>query len=408
MTTAVLPDRPDRRRARKRVFAQAGAVAGTGLGAGAIAVAAGAPLAAAAAALSGAAAAAAWLHRPGGVPILVYHSVSPDAAWLPWAANTSVRPETLRRHLAALRSGGWTIVSTDRLVASRRDGTALPRRCVVLHFDDAYLDNVLFAAPILREFGAPATFFASTDFIASGDALRTGAAQGGPEDWRGYMNAAELRALDADPLFDVEAHGTNHARVPVSDEAVDMLTARNWKRHAPLSWAAIEGDKSRWYEAETPPPPLREGQAVPRTDSALAGRWHRAGGTEDEAAFADRVDRMLVAAHGGLADILGRPPRIMAWPFDRCCAVSIKAARRAGFEAVTGGRGENRPGEDPGVLSRVHMQDSAFGGGPAWLEALAAHARVNGAAGRLSWHGLTALAARLRRRRFGAPGYGAP
>lgn len=399
----------DRRHTRKRAFLRAGAAAGGGLAVGAGAAMAGAPLAAAAAIVAGSGLSVAALNRPGGVPILVYHSVSPDASWLPWAANTSIRPETLRRHLRALKAGGWTVISTARLISDRSAGRSLPRRSVVLHFDDAYLDNFLFAAPILREFEAPATFFASTDFVAPGSTLRQPGDD--PDGWRGYMNAAELKALDSDPLFDVEAHGTNHARVPIEDASVegsiDTITAENWRSHAPLSWALIDGDKSHWYEAADPPLTLRLGAPVPRNDSALTGRWRRDSVTEEEAVFAARVGEMLSTAYDGLSQLIGRPPQIMAWPFDRCCEISIAAARQAGFQAVTGGRGENRPGDPHDILSRVHMQDAAFGGGPHWLEALAAAARVNSASGRLHWHVVTAVAARMRKRKFGAPGYGA-
>jgi len=51
-------------------------------------------------------------NKPGGIPVLVYHSVSPDASWLPWATNTSVRPETLRIHLKTLKKQGWQIIPT--------------------------------------------------------------------------------------------------------------------------------------------------------------------------------------------------------------------------------------------------------------------------------------------------------
>lgn len=393
----------DRRAARRRRFAWAAAALAIGVIIGGLPLPAMSPWAGPLALLAGCAAAAVILHRPGGVPILVYHSVSPDAGWLPWAANTSVRPETFRRHLATLRRGGWTVISTSALLAARRAGA---QRQVIVHFDDGYLDNFLFAAPILREFGMPATFFVSSDFIDPSDGLRSGAAREGPAAWRGYMNAAELRAMDADPLFQVEAHGADHGRVSVSDRVVDRLTEANWRRHLPLGWAVDPGNKARWFEAEQPPPSLRLGEPVWENDSALAGRWWRDGAAESETEFADRVQRALTRAREEIGRTLDRPPRILAWPFDRSCPAGVAAARRTGFAAVTGGFGENRDDEDPAVLSRVHVQDRAFGGGPIWLEGLALRARVNAASGRLAWHLVVALAARLRRRRFGRPGYG--
>lgn len=344
------------------------------------------------------------LHRPGGVPILVYHSVSPDASWLPWSANTSVRPQTFQRHLSLLKRRGWTVISTSALTRARADEVPLARRTAVLHFDDGYLDNLLFAAPLLKRFGMPATIFVSTDFIDPSTELRTPALRTEPSTWRGYMNRAELRALDADPLFDVEAHGVDHALVPVSDRVVDRVTADNWRRHAPLGWLDDVEDKSRWYEADEPSGRLALGAPVPETDSALAGRWWRDGARETDAAFANRVSATLRRTHDQLGRVLGRAPTILAWPFDRCCAISVAAAFDAGFHAVTGGRGLNRSGEDPTILSRVHVQDIAFGGGPLWLEGLAFEARVNAASGRLAWWPIVALATGLRRLRSAGAG----
>lgn len=396
----------DRRRTRRRLFAAAATALLAAAAAGSILWSPAAPWAAVIAVLAGLGVALAILHRPGAVPVLVYHSVSPDAGWLPWAANTSVRPQTLRRHLETLRRGGWNVIPTRALVAARRNGMPVANRTVVMHFDDGYLDNFIFAAPLLRQFGYPAAFFVSTDFIDPGNVVRSDAAAAGPEAWRGYMTAAEIRELDGDPLFAVEAHGTDHARIPVSDRPVGRLTDDNWRRHLPLAWAGEPGNKARWFERAGPPPQLRLGDPVPENDSALAGRWWRDGAAETDATFSERVYRALTRSRDELAAVLGRSPETLAWPFDRSCPLAVDAAFRAGFSSVTGGRGENRANEDPAVLSRVHVQDHAFGGGPLWLEGLAFRARVGSAAGWLAWHPVVALAARLRARRLGPSGYG--
>lgn len=396
----------DRRTSRKRAFVRAAGFAIAGLLVFAICALLGALWPGIAALVLGGALALRQLNHPGGVPILVYHSVSPDASWLPWSDNTSVRPETLRQHLRALQNGGYDFVSTQQLMDARQNGAPLPKRSVVLQFDDAYLDNFLFAAPILREFNAPAMFFASVDFIEPGDAIRRDAREGTASNWQGYMTGAELREMDRDPLFDVEAHGVSHGRIPVSDQVQEICTEENWKRHAPMIWAATPGNKARWFEADSPSAPLEINAAIAQNDSALAGRWWRDGRAETDAEFAARVRQDLTMAHQSLATLLDRAPKVMAWPFDRSDPLSVQAAYDAGFQAVTGGRGENRADENPTVLSRVHLQDHAFGGGPLWLEGWAVRARANTASGNMAWHLLTAVATRLRRRRFRAAGYG--
>ena len=44
-------------------------------------------------------------------------------------------------------------------------GESLPQNPVILTFDDGYLDNYLFAYPIIKKYSIPATIFLTTDFI---------------------------------------------------------------------------------------------------------------------------------------------------------------------------------------------------------------------------------------------------
>lgn len=351
-------DRPTFRRRRadrnRRVrgwaaFAAAGATAGLALWL-AVGGAAGAALGAAALA-AGLAAGHRLMIAPPGVPILTYHSVSPDSAWLPWADEIAVHPETLRAHLETMRRMGCEIVSTRRLVDARLGLATLPLRPVVLHFDDGYLDNWLCAAPILRAAGAPATLFASLDFIAPGAAARTA---GG--DQRGYMNWAELAALDGDPLFDVEPHGVDHGRVPVSERVVDRLTEANWRSLAWLQWANMPGPKHDWYLADSPPAvPL--GAPVPESEGALAAPALG----ETAAGYRARVKRDLGRCIGEFERRLRRTPAFFCWPENRVSAAARDIAAGLGYRATTGGEGRNAAAEPPSILSRIHAGDRALG-----------------------------------------------
>lgn len=337
-------------------------------------------------------------HKPGGVPVVVYHSVSRDASWLPWARNTSVRPEVFLRHMEVLRRKRWTVFSREAFEAARARGLTIPRKSVMIHFDDGYLDNWMTAVPIMRRYGTPAVFFASADFIDPSTGLRPTMYEGAT-DWRGYMNADELREVDADPLFEVACHGADHARVPVAGDPVATLTPENWRSHAPLWWLG-QGDKSRWFGEPMPAP---EGTPVPPSDSALTSPALVDGQPETRAAFEARVRASLIRARHRLEAVLGRNVDFLCWPFDRVTNQSAAIAREVGFATLTGGRGENRETEDPLFLSRTHINDFAAGPAPLWVEGLVFRAKIGVAAGNYWWIPVTTWAKRRRARHFTPP-----
>lgn len=342
--------------------------------------------------------AASRLHQRAPVPVIVYHSVSPQPDWLPWGQNTSVRPEVFERHMQTLVRKGWTVYSTAAFQSARARGLTLPDKSVMVHFDDGYLDNWVAAVPILRRYGVPATIFVSADFIDPWESVRPTSEEGGTE-WRGYMNAAELRALEADPLVEIACHGADHARVLVSGQVVDELTAENWRYHAPLFWGDAK-NKARWFEAE---PPRPYGTPVHESDSALTSQEWSEDGVETKTAYDARVRHSLIRARHALRDVLGREVDFLCWPYDRVTNAAASIAREVGFQTLTGGRGENREGEDPLLLSRTHINDFAAGPASLWVEELVFRAKLGVAAGHYWWMPVTAWARRRRAKFLPAP-----
>ncbi len=70
-------------------------------------------------------------------------------------------PAFLRRRFEILRDGGYVVLPLGEAVRSLRRGT-LPPRSVVLTFDDGFYNFFTAAAPLLEEFGFPATNYVST------------------------------------------------------------------------------------------------------------------------------------------------------------------------------------------------------------------------------------------------------
>jgi peptidoglycan/xylan/chitin deacetylase (PgdA/CDA1 family) len=92
--------------------------------------------------------------------ILLYHRVA-EVETDPW--QLCVTPQHFAEHLEVLRKH-VNIVPLQELVASLKNGK-LPRRAVVITFDDGYADNLLNAKPILEKYDAPATIFIATGYL---------------------------------------------------------------------------------------------------------------------------------------------------------------------------------------------------------------------------------------------------
>ncbi|MCH9695858.1 MAG: polysaccharide deacetylase family protein [Gammaproteobacteria bacterium] len=92
--------------------------------------------------------------------ILCYHgvSMSDEHEWLP---ELFVPPEFLRARLEVLRRNDCTVLPLGEAVTRLYAGT-LPRRSVVLTFDDGFYNFYDAAAPVLKEFDVPATNYVST------------------------------------------------------------------------------------------------------------------------------------------------------------------------------------------------------------------------------------------------------
>ncbi len=397
----------DRKAARRRAVAiWAGGIAGLGALA-ALAPSAGIPAAAPLAALPLWLwlADRKWMRRPGGIPCLTWHSVSRDPSWLPWAAETSVTPETLDRQLRCLSEMGCKPMDTVDFVRRRLSGKPVPPETVLLHFDDGYLDNRVAAAPILRRHGMRATLFVSLDFIEpdrppvpSLDDTDT------PPRWDGYLSWAELAELDAGGfggVFDVQPHGVDHGRVPTGPRVVDRLTEGNWRRLAWMQWAAMPGAKHGWYRA-TSPPAVPLGTPVPESEAALAAPAWDGQASETEAAYAERVRRHLRACREAFQAHLGKVPTLFCWPQNRCSALARRIAAEEGYLATTAGRGANREGENPAIISRVHVGERMAGFRWPWMDDLVFRAIVRCFQGNHYWY-LVLIAARLLKAAHAGP-----
>ena len=72
-----------------------------------------------------------------------------------------------------LKSQGYRVVSIKEFVEFASLKRQLPKKSLVLSFDDGYKSFLQYAYPILKELGFTATLFVYTDYIGAGRNILT-------------------------------------------------------------------------------------------------------------------------------------------------------------------------------------------------------------------------------------------
>ncbi|GHD71124.1 polysaccharide deacetylase family protein [Vogesella fluminis] len=155
------------------------------------------------------------------IPVLMYHHVSPCPGLV------TVSPQTFEHNMRWLAENGWTTLRCDDL-AGFLAGRPLPDKSVLVTFDDGYLDNWVYAHPVLQRYGQQATLFTITGWIGDG-AVRPHDGCGQPlpatPDHNGCKRAvdegradevmmrwSEIEAARAAGTFEFHSHTHSHAR----------------------------------------------------------------------------------------------------------------------------------------------------------------------------------------------------
>lgn len=97
---------------------------------------------------------------------LTYHRIAPRVPGLPYPLH-NVSPRRFRQQIAGLLSHGFNFWPLRKVLESHDQGHEVPRRTLVITFDDGYESMYLNAWPVLRELHVPATVFVNTAFLDS-------------------------------------------------------------------------------------------------------------------------------------------------------------------------------------------------------------------------------------------------
>lgn len=96
------------------------------------------------------------------IPVLLYHHLlkEEDIAIYGWQNNSSILSvESFNSQMDYLYKNGYYTATLNELEEFLKGNIQLPKKTVVITFDDGYLSNGVYAYPVLKEYGFRASIF---------------------------------------------------------------------------------------------------------------------------------------------------------------------------------------------------------------------------------------------------------
>jgi peptidoglycan/xylan/chitin deacetylase (PgdA/CDA1 family) len=140
------------------------------------------------------------------LPTFMYHHVQ-DGKVAAQKKQTALSVDTgyFQRQMQYLADKGYTVVSMNDLIGFFDSGTTLPKKSVLLTFDDAYDDFYFNVYPILRNFSFKGTLFTPTGLV------------GNP----GYISWGQISDANSSGLVLFANHTWSHKNIKADSSVVD-------------------------------------------------------------------------------------------------------------------------------------------------------------------------------------------
>jgi peptidoglycan/xylan/chitin deacetylase (PgdA/CDA1 family) len=132
----------------------------------------------------------------GSVIVLLYHQFKPAGVKIPAMFQWTMNVDVFESEMKYIHDNGYNVIPMSDLIKFLHHEGTVPPRAVVITIDDGYKSAIVYAAPILKQYNYPWTFFIYPDFITTGE---------GP----GAASWNDLLQLQSEGI-DIECHSMTH------------------------------------------------------------------------------------------------------------------------------------------------------------------------------------------------------
>jgi peptidoglycan/xylan/chitin deacetylase (PgdA/CDA1 family) len=150
------------------------------------------------------------------IPIFLYHHVSPDR---------EMTPQALEAQLSFLLSEGYQSLSLDEILAVCAGERPLERPSFGVTFDDGYLDNWLYAFPVLEKLRVQAAYYLVTEYVeevAPRLAEKAYDSRHGEREKGRFLSWEEARRMADSGLVSFGSHTETHRHFKRKERYVDL------------------------------------------------------------------------------------------------------------------------------------------------------------------------------------------
>lgn len=350
------------------------------------------------------------MSRRGAVPVVMYHRVGPEIDDWAWSNSLTISSATFEDHLRWLRKSRYYTATLEELHMHMSGGTALPKRSVVLTFDDGYIDNWSYVVPLLYRYGFKGSIAVVPEFVDPRDIVRptledvwASRVSEAELELRAFMSWSELKTSQQRGVLSVVSHSMTHTWFASGPQVVDFHRPGgnyywlDWN-HSPdgkpfylrrpadtkVPWGTPVYENGRALDTTRYFPDPSESDQLVDCVSSKGGRrffdgpdwrdtlhevvrthrgsWGAVGRFESESERARRFESELRDSQNVIEKKLGTPVRHFLWPGQVFTDEAMRMARRV-YDSLDWSHGHaallrfNQPGGDAGIFRRVGVPD---------------------------------------------------